>query len=76
MFNTVPIIEWQKTFGGSDDDFLLDIHQFPNGEFVVSGYSESNDGDVSGYHGEVDNWIAILDENGSLKWQNSFGGSN
>jgi len=43
---------------------------------VVSGYSASNDGDVSGNHGLQDCWVVKLDASGNLEWQKCLGGSD
>lgn len=43
-----PSIEWQKSLGGSVDDYAYSIQQTSDGGFIVAGRSASNDGDVSG----------------------------
>lgn len=68
-------IIWQKTYGGSAMDEAYSAIETVDGGFVVAGYSESNDGDVSGNHGEVDYWVIRLDVAGNLIWQRSLGGS-
>lgn len=71
-----PAIEWQKCFGGSNYEVSYCVRQIADGGFIVSGESKSNNGDVTGNHGEGDYWIARLDTGGNLVWQKSFGGSN
>ncbi|HYV94896.1 MAG TPA: T9SS type A sorting domain-containing protein [Chitinophagales bacterium] len=71
-----PSIEWEKSFGGSVEDFSSSIHQTTDGGFIVAGFSESNDIDVSGNHGGRDYWIVKLDTAGNLVWQKSLGGSD
>lgn len=66
---------WQRSFGGSAEDEAYSIQQTMDGGFIVAGYSESDDGDVTGNHGEVDYWILRLDGDGNLIWQKCFGGS-
>ncbi|MCD6449891.1 MAG: PEGA domain-containing protein, partial [Thermotogaceae bacterium] len=53
-------IEWQKALGGSFWDKAYSIQQTSDGGFIVAGRTASNDGDVSGNHGEVDAWIVKL----------------
>jgi len=67
-------IEWQKCFGGSDDDRAYCIQQTSNGGYIVAGYTESNNGDVSGNHGKNDYWIVKLDSSGNIEWQKCLGG--
>src|ERR1043165_716649 len=68
-------LAWQKCLGGSGDDIGLSIQQCMDGSYIVAGQSTSNDGDVSGNHGDYDYWVVKLDTDGNLVWQKSFGGS-
>ncbi len=69
-------IVWQKTLGGSVFDDLRSLESTPDGGFIVAGSTKSNDGDVSGNHGESDIWVVKMDSLGSIIWQKTFGGSN
>ena len=73
-----PVIEWQKALGGSKVDRAYTvIRTFDNGYLVV-GESFSNDGNVSGHHGTTDSsdaWVVKLNADGSIQWQQSYGGS-
>jgi hypothetical protein len=51
---------WQKSLGGSGNDHAQFIQQVTDGGFVVAGYSDSGDGDVTGNHGKTDFWIVKL----------------
>ena len=75
--NDTGAIQWQKSFGGSGDDYLMSIKQISNGGYIVAGWTFSNNGDVSGNHGSVlpDYWIINLSSSGSIQWQNCLGGS-
>ena len=66
---------WEKTYGGSDDDFAMAAAQDGNSGWIVGGYTYSNDGDVSGYHANGDGWIFRTDSLGNLLWQRALGGS-
>lgn len=67
-------IVWQKSLGGSNDDWANSIRQTADSGFIVAGYSYSNDNDVTVNNGNHDIWIAKLDISGSLVWQKSYGG--
>jgi hypothetical protein len=69
-------IEWQKSLGGSVRDISVDIDQTNDGGYIVGGFSESNDGDVSGNHGSLDCWVVKLSSIGAIEWQKSLGGSS
>ena len=69
-------IDWQKSIGGSAEDLLGAIQQTTEGGYVVTGHTHSDDGDVSGNHGDWDAWVVKLDNTGNLEWQNAIGGSD
>ncbi|NER17038.1 hypothetical protein [Spongiivirga citrea] len=66
-------VQWQQTYGGSDDDRGRDIIQTLDGGYAIAGYSKSSDGDASNNEGQHDNWILKLDATGSVQWEKSFG---
>ena len=70
-----PQIEWQKCLGGSNSDNAYAIRQTIDGGYIIAGLSWSNDGDISGNHGNLDYWIIKLDAEGNLEWQKCLGGS-
>ncbi len=69
-----PVIEWQKSLGGTSIDIVDYIQQNSEGGYIVSGQSESNDVDVSGNHGGQDAWVVKLSNSGTVQWQKSLGG--
>ncbi|GAB4286148.1 MAG: hypothetical protein Kow0068_11690 [Marinilabiliales bacterium] len=69
-------IVWENSFGGTGDDRARSVIETLDKVIVVAGFSNSNNGDVSGNHGNYDYWIIKLDSLGNLLWQKSFGGSN
>jgi len=70
------IVQWKKAYGGSDNDWPYSIIQTDDGGYVAVGFTESNDGDVSGNHGDKDMWVIKLDSYGTLQWQKTLGGSD
>ena len=73
--NSSGTIQWQKSLGGTGDDAGSSIEQTSDGGYIVAGYSNSNDGDVTGNHGDHDSWIIKLNTTGNILWEKSFGGS-
>ncbi len=67
-------LDWQKSYGGSDKDVANSIVQTLDGGYIVAGYSDSHDGDMTNYKGASDYWILKLKANGELDWQKSYGG--
>ena len=70
-------IEWQKTFGGNEQDYLNDIIETEDGGALIGGSSISG---ISGNKSELnygigsDYWIIKLDPSGNIEWQNTIGG--
>ena len=66
---------WQKSLGGTGDDEAYSVQATSDGGCVVAGFTESNDGDVTGNHGKRDYWVVKLDNTGNIQWQKALGGS-
>lgn len=73
--NSIGTIEWEKNYGGSNGAFAQQVVQDSDGSFVIAGFTSSNDGDVTGNHGNFDYWVIKIDSVGSILWQNTYGGS-
>ncbi len=54
---------WQKNAGGSGDEYGHSVASPLQGNIVISGYTNSNDHDVSGNHGLYDMWALSLMRN-------------
>ena len=52
--------EWNKCLGGSGDDEANSIQQTSDGGYIVAGFTNSNNDDVSGNHGNYDFWVAKI----------------
>jgi len=72
---SIGAIEWQKSLGGAGYEDLQSIQQSIGGGYIITGYSDSNDGDVTGNHGSLDYWLVKLNNTGTIEWQKSLGGS-
>ncbi|HEU5168728.1 MAG TPA: hypothetical protein VFU29_24455, partial [Chitinophagaceae bacterium] len=69
-------IQWQKCLGGTGFERAFSVVQTSDGGYIMNGQSLSNDGDVSGNHGNWDYWIVKVNNSGSIQWQKSLGGGN
>ena len=67
-------IEWKQCYGGSDHDGVTALAEISDG-YIFGAYVNSNDGEISGWHGDNDIWIVRTDLWGNIIWQNCFGGS-
>ena len=75
--DSIGIIQWQNTIGGSKDDQLASIVQTSDGGYIIGGFSESNiSGDkTENCLGSTDYWIVKTDATGNILWQNTIGGN-
>jgi hypothetical protein len=78
VFAQVPAIDWQKTLGGNNSDFLYSICPTSDGGFIYGGSSSSP---ISGDktmncqgNGFTDCWIIKTNTLGAIQWQKSIGG--
>jgi hypothetical protein len=68
-------LDWLKCYGGSQREDAFSIAKtFDNG-LIVAGSTMSNDGDVTGNHGQTDCWIVKLDALRNIQWEKNYGGS-
>ena len=70
---------WQKTIGGSNDDWAESIAATSDGGLVVTGLTASTDLDVVNKRGGVGNtdvFVVKLDAAGRQLWQKTLGGTD
>lgn len=68
-------VAWSKSLGGSAWDAVYAIEQTLDGGYIMTGSTESNDGDVSSNHGSSDIWVVKTDASGAIEWERSLGGN-
>ncbi len=69
-------IEWQKNYGGSKDDYLFDIIQLSDNNYICAGISKSANANLPGNYGGTDAWfLKINASNGAIQWSYQYGGS-
>ncbi|MGA1545195.1 MAG: hypothetical protein ACO388_10270 [Saprospiraceae bacterium] len=67
---------WDKSLGGSSFDFGYDIYPTPDRGYIVVGGIFGNDTDATDtIYGAQDIWIFKLNDDGSIAWDKTFGGS-
>lgn len=72
--NAVGNLEWQKTFGGSNNERAATVTLAADGGYFIGGYTESNNGHVTNNHGYADGWLVKLNASGLLQWRKTYGG--
>lgn len=66
---------WDNYFGGTQNDRVFDAVQANDGGYILVGYSESSDFDVTDNHGSYDYWVIKTNSLGQAVWKKSYGGS-
>ncbi len=73
--SNIGLIQWQKCFGGSGDDYGDQLIESSDGNYYVGGVTHSYDGDGNGNHGVYDIFVAKLSSLGLVEWQKCLGSS-
>lgn len=64
-----PTTLWNRTYGGTGDDMAYAVVETSDGGFALAGYTNS-----SGAGGK-DFWLVKTDENGTMEWNQTYGGT-
>lgn len=72
-FNALGEEQWQKNYGGTNDDRGHSIITTNDGGYAILGSSKSSDGNVSSNAGYNDFWMLKLNATGNISWEKSFG---
>ncbi len=62
--------EWQKIYGGKQEDVALCVQQTQGDGYIIAGYTHSFG------EGGVDFWILKLKPNGNIDWQYTYGNTS
>ncbi|WP_158267548.1 GEVED domain-containing protein [Adhaeribacter arboris] len=68
---------WDKTYGGSDHEYLNRIIQTQDGGYLLAGVSQSGIGGdkTQSNRGDRDYWIVKISSTGVKQWDKRYGGS-
>src|SRR5574341_912926 len=59
--------QWNKTFGGTEEDMASSVHQTTDGSYILAGITESY------VAGGYDAWLIKTDAKGNLQWSKTLG---
>ncbi|NKI31115.1 hypothetical protein [Croceivirga thetidis] len=68
-------LNWRKYFGGTNNDRAHGVVEGHDGGYVMAGFTESEDFDITNSKGSYDFWVVKVDKNGLLEWEESLGGT-
>jgi hypothetical protein len=66
-------MQWQKCLGGSSDESAASVFCTATGGYIVAGWTDSNDGDISNPFTNTDCWVVELDNMGNINWEKCYG---
>ena len=70
------VLDFTTTMGGSKNDVYKSIANTTDGGYVILGYTQSKDGDISTKLTEdFDFWVLKFSADNTLLWSKTFGGS-
>jgi hypothetical protein len=61
-------MEWNRTFGGVDDDYACALAETEDSGYILAGYTRSYGA------GRDDYWLIKTDSYGNVEWNRTFGG--
>ncbi len=75
--NVAGTVVWNKTIGGTLNDYLYSVVPTSDGGSIAVGLSDSglNGNKTEGTNGLYDYYLVKFDNAGNISWQNSIGGS-
>ncbi|MFI5206101.1 MAG: T9SS C-terminal target domain-containing protein, partial [Candidatus Paceibacterales bacterium] len=70
--------QWDKDFGGANDENLSSLQQTKDGGYILGGWSSSGiSGDkTQASWGNTDFWMVKIDSSGNKQWDKDFGGTD
>src|SRR5262245_49731020 len=71
-------VQWQRSYGGTNTDTLVDLQKTSDGNFIAVGSSRSglSGNKTTTNSGDTDGWVIKLDQAGNKLWERSYGGTN
>lgn len=67
LVTTFSPTAWAKCYGGSADDVFQGLVSVGDSVYVAAGFTNSNDGDVTGNHGGYDFWVVSMSKTNSIR---------
>ena len=67
-FDSNGDIQWEKTYGGTKEDYAWAVQQTSDSGYIVAGYTAS-------FGPSADFWVLKLNSTGNIEWQKTYGGN-
>jgi len=73
--DTLGELQWKTCYGSTDNDIAFDIQTTTDSGYLVTGFHDMANGDVSDSLGARDCWLFKIDASGTILWQKTLGGT-
>ncbi len=74
--DSVGVKQWDKTFGGAEEDAIGAMMETPSAYFIAGSSQSDSSGDKNCYnYGSSDFWLVKIDKNGNKIWDKNYGGN-
>jgi hypothetical protein len=67
--NSVGDLQWNMTYGGTGDEYVMHVIQSSDGGYVLAGWTNSSGA------GSDDGWLVKTDADGVMQWNKTYGGT-
>ncbi len=67
--DTTGTTQWEQTYGGSEDDWANSVIETSDGSYLFASQTKSTG------NGEGDAWLVKVNPDGTVRWEETFGGS-
>ena len=64
---------WRQSYGGTQVDGFNAALALADGDFLLGGFAESSNGDLSGNFGSRDAWVLRINGSGGVVWSQHYG---
>lgn len=73
--NASGTVVWAQHYGGTNSDSGISISATSDGNYLIAGGTNSNNGQFTGNSGSTDAWVAKITPTGTLLWSKLVGGN-
>ncbi|HRD52541.1 MAG TPA: hypothetical protein PKY96_07825 [Flavobacteriales bacterium] len=70
------VLSWQRALGSGASESGYAVANTADGGWIIAATATDNGGDIASIIGDGDIWLVKLDANGTVAWENTYGGTS